>query len=347
MFHIANKVYLEVDYKFESDYPSIVASSRWASHPITMSKKEVLFQVKSFEHLLETRFDNDIEKFWTYLFTHKDKLVVYLDPATLKKLMTQYWISIFEDTFKFDDFYLMIQSWYESIRLRGYLTTDDRYWADPEVLQQMAKPTMREAKKLFDETSISQAIVNSDKTTISFEYLLADFLADHTSEYKDELMKRIKFMTWDNWLDELDHLKYELLSGALDARSIDPTINPRVGYIEEEFSKSAILSWVVDLDFRHDIEYIRRKYDYKIFDPCWTLLAKTVGVEYDDMSELNKMINEDRYEELLFRDIERGYGCNYTRTRFMNKCNQMFSMYCYVCHRENTPEKLAPFKIRS
>jgi len=185
-----------------------------------------------------------------------------------------------------------------------------------------------------------------DKSTVGIEYLLADYFADKLSPYSETLMERVKYLTWDNWLDELEHLKYELLSGTIDIGKLDPTLNITVGNVESELAKSNILSWTVDPLFNEDIDYIRQTYDHTIFNPCWTLLADQWGIPYDDMDELNAMINNDEYENLLLRDINRNYGSSYTRTRFMNKANQTLATWVYDRVREDQIKDLHKFKLK-
>jgi hypothetical protein len=205
-----------------------------------------------------------------------------------------------------------------------------------------------EIRVLYDRNPPSKVLSAINPNKISFEYLLMDYFArGKKSKYRPEFVRRLKAMTWDNWIDELEHLKYEILSGTLDAGKLDPEIDVSVGNIEDALAKSSFLSWTVDPFFKEDPDYIRQTYDHRIFVPCWQRLADAWDLGYDDMEELNELINQDAYEELLMRDIDRGYGSSYTRTRFMDKANQVLSTWCYEMVRTGDIAALTPFKLRS
>ena len=351
MFHIAKKVYLEYDYAFENRQDFILSSSRW-SERFMLSVNGVAdpTRVPTFSELLQENFNNKIEDFWKFLLNKNNKFVVYVDSETLTSLQIQYWRSIFENITP-ESVHILHTSWVESKRLHGYFEkigswTKENKWSRANALTDLKFLTLDEIKVLYQNNPPIDALKNIDKSKVSFEYLLADYLADNSTPYKNELFNRVKILTWENWLDELEHLKYEILSGTIDAGQLDPSINVGVGKIESELAKSNILKWTVDPAFGQDIDYIRSTYNYEIFNPCWIKLAEIWDVEYDDMSELNRLVNTDKYEELLMRDINRKYGCSYTRTRFMNKCNQVFATWCYDRKRSNKTNDLSNFKLK-
>lgn len=352
MFHIANKVYLEYDFKFHQQYPYIVASDRWNKHPITISKSDLISQVSSFEELLSTNYDNNIENFWKEMLTQDKKLIVFLDPTTMVKLQFQYWKSIFKDDVTAEDLHKLHVSWIESNRLTGYYSVVGSWdagadsWTKTNAFTELPIPTLEESKQLFKQEKSSDAIKAMNKSSVSIEYLLSDFFHNNNSKYRTELLNRIKYLTWDNWLDELEHLKYEIISGNIDAGKLDTSLNITIGNIESELAKSSLLKWTVDPAFINDAEYIRKNYDPQIFVDCYVKLAEIWQHDYDDMSELSRMINADQYEELLYRDVNRNYGCSYTRTRFFSKANHVFATWCYELKRKGQTSQLAPFTLR-
>ncbi len=352
MFHIAKKVYLEYDYKFHQQYPYIIASNRWNKHPITITKSELISQVSSFEELLEERYGNNIENFWTQLLSEDKKLIVFVDPSTMAKLQFQYWKSIFKDGVTAADLHKLHTSWIESNRLAGYYSlvgswdTGTNAWTKANAFNELSLPTLTESTSLFAETTTSNSIKSMNKSSVSIEYLMAEFFHNNNSSHKTELLKRIKHLTWDNWLDELEHLKYEIISGNIDAGKLDTSLNITIGNIESELAKSDLLKWTVDPAFINDAEYIRENYDPQIFVNCYIKLAEVWQHEYDDMSELSRLINSDQYEELLNRDVNRNYGCSYTRTRFFEKANHVFVTWCYDLKRKGQTSQLSPFTLR-
>jgi hypothetical protein len=266
-------------------------------------------------------------------------------------LQIEYWKSIFEDL-SVDDAHFLHTSYVESRRLVAYNNIIGQWdrtsntWSRANILSEVDFIDKDSFVELYNSIERSPVLTAMDKTSIGVEYLLADYFGDNETPYKSALFDRIKFLTWDNWIDELEHLKYEILSGTIDAGKLDPTINTTVGNVEEELAKSEMLSWTVDPLFREDVDYIRSAYDPAIFVPCWAKLAEVWGHDYDDMEELNTLINADDYEALLERDIARNYGCSYTSTRFMNKANQSFATWVYECVRKGKTSDLSTFRIK-
>lgn len=352
MFHIANKIYLEYDYKFHQQYPYIVASNRWNKHPMTVSKSELVSQVNSFEDLLENNYNNDIENFWKDLLSRDNKLLVFIDPNTMAKLQFQYWKSIFSDSITAADLHKLYTSWIESIRLSSYYSLVGKWdagtnsWTKSNAFNELPLPTLAESTALFNTTNASDSLKSMNKSLVSIEYLIAEFFYDNNSKYKTELLNRIKYLTWDNWLDELEHLKYEILSGNIDAGKLDTSLNITIGNIESELSKSDLLKWTVDPAFINNAQYIRENYDPETFVNCYVKLAEVWDHGYGDMSELSRLINADKYEELLNRDVNINYGCSYTRTQFFEKANHVFATWCYDLKRKGQTSQLAPFTLR-
>lgn len=351
MFHISRKLYLEYDFMFAPTYPSLLVSERWATSPMADDTDLDGDVVPSLDVLLTEKFDGKLEKFWEYVLNKDDKFIVYIEPETMIRLQVQYWKSIFERPPTPEDIHFLYTTYVESVRLMAYFKIhghwDPRHddWVRTNVLSEVEQLSLEEITEIYEEMPFSPAIAHVDKRSLSIEYLMMDFFADRKTPYKEELLRRVKAMSWDNWMDELEHLKYEILSGTINVDRLDPNIDTSVGNVEEQLKKSDLLSWTVDPMFNEDVEYIRAAYDYKIFYPCWYGVASIWGEGFEDMSELNELINNDRYEELLMKDVERGFACAYTRTRFLNKANQTLAAWCYDRVRNGKSKELAKFKL--
>lgn len=353
MFHIVNKTYFEYDFKFSHQYPFTAASSRWTEHPLLVSNQEIHFEAPSFEALLEEEFDNDIEKFWESVVSKEGKYIYYLAPNRIVELQIQYWRSILKSDPSVETIYFLHKTWVESTRLNAYNHSTNSWSIGGTervlhgVLSEVNFLSFEEIQVLYDRNPPSETLKKINLNKVSFEYLLLDYFARETkSSYKPEFIRRLKIMAWDNWIDELEHLKYEILSGTVDAGKLDPNLDVKVGNIEEELAKSDILSWTVDPFFKEDPTYIRETYDHRVFIPCWQRLADAWDLGYEDMEEYNELINQDEYEALLMIDVERGYGSSYTRTRFMDKANQVLSTWCYQMVRDENVAALKPFMLR-
>jgi hypothetical protein len=353
MFHITEKIYLEYDYSINQKRPYMVASSQWGTRPmVTINDVAAPQHADSFTTLINNQYAGDRENFWRDIISREGNFVVFLDADTLTALQIQYWASIFSDSLTVADMHKLHTSWVESRHLEsrvnriGSWDNTTQTWSRPNAYTDLKFLTIAEIQTLIDENPASAVLMAMDKNKVSFEYLLADYSVDAASPYKTELMQRIKFLTWDNWLDELEHLKYEILSGAVDAGKLDPSLSITLGNIESELARSNLLKWTIDPSFGTNVDYIRSTYDPAVFMACYTKLAEVWKHQYDDMVELSNLINADQYEQLLERDVARNYGCSYTRTRFLSKSNQVFATYCYIKLRENATNDLAPFMLR-
>jgi hypothetical protein len=348
MFHLFNSVYLHFDFNFEpAGKDFILASDIYGNKPmITVQNNEVYQSQPSFEDLIKYPFNGDEENFWTNLIARNKKVVVYVNPSQLYKLQTKYLKSIFKHA-SIQDLHRIHVSFIESTRLRSYFEAS----TGPDIRKHKTLTTinplsLEQFEELYNSTEVSKALQSLDKTTLSFEYLLADYVYNKNSQYKSALLAKSEVMIWDNWFNELEYLRYETIFGSLDLNKLDPNIELGIGTIEEALAQSELLKWIVDPDFAYNREYIKTNYDYKTFSSLWDKIYSLYGVS-EDMSETNELINTDMYEELLNRDINRGFGCTYTGEMFKEKANHVFASYCYNIARTNDTSSLAPYRLTS
>lgn len=349
MFHIANKVYLEYDFRFHQQYPYIVASERWATHPLLVSKAECHFDANSFDGMLEERFEGDVEKFWEFVTTHEDKLIIFVDPDTHHKLQMQYWKSVFASTPSNTDLHLLYTSWIEHARLLSFFDgvgswdVQGTKWSDCE--SELKVPTKTKTNSLAGTVEASATLQSLDKTKLSFEYLLCDYLAGNDT-HKTNLLARIKTIAQDNWMDEIEHLRYELICGGYDLSLIDPSMSLTTeDSIEKKLAASSLLAWVVDSSITNNPEAALTKYDISVFNNCLTKLGEVKGVSFADIIATNNLIAAEDWEGLLEADVASGFGCSYTKDRFLTKCNNVFATFCYSKKRSGAEADLASFAL--
>ena len=347
MFHLFNSVYLNFDFNFEpAGKDFILASDIYGNKPmITVQNNEVYQSQPSFEDLIKYSFTGE-EDFWAKLIARNKKVVVYVKPSQLYKLQTKYLKSVFKHA-SVQDLHKIHVSFIESTRLRSYV--EDSRSPDQrkhKTLTSINSLSLEEFEELYNSTEVSKVLQSLDKTTLSFEYLLADYVYNKNSQYKSALLAKSEVMIWDNWFNELEYLRYETIFGSLDLNKLDPNIELGIGTIEEALAQSELLKWIVDPDFAYNREYITTNYDYKTFNSLWDKIYSLYGVS-EDMSETNELINTNMYEELLTRDINRGFGCTYTGEMFKEKANHVFASYCYNIARTNDTSSLAPYRLTS
>lgn len=345
MFHLFNSVYIDFDFCFEpmgKDF--ILASNIFGNMPmITIQNNEVYKSQPSFEDLIEKTFSGNTENLWKELIDRHTKVILYVKPSKLYELQIEFLKSVFKYS-SCEDLYKIHVSFVESARLRSYYETRDKDSRKKTILDSIHPMEYSAFKEVYDKTVISKTLQRVDKSLLSFEYLLADYVYNRSTKYKSALLAKIEVMTWDNWLDELEQLKYEIIFGSLDLNHLDSNLTLDIGTIEEQLSNSDTLKWVVDRNFTHNRKYIKRTYEYQMFDPLWKKIYAMYSGE-EKMDDLNELINNDEYEKLLWRDIDRGFGCTYTGEMFKAKSNHVFATYCYKVARSENASELAPFRL--
>jgi hypothetical protein len=345
MFHLFNSVYLQFDFNFEpAGKDFILASDIFGNKPMTtVQNNEVYKSQPSFEDLIKYSFTGE-EDFWANLIARNKKVVVYVNPSQLYKLQIKYLKSIFQHA-SVHDLYKIHVSFIESIRLNSFV--EDYRGRDirkHKILTSINPLSLQEFQELYNLIEVSKVLQNLDKTKLSFEYLLADYVYNKNSKYKSALLAKSEIIIWDNWFNELETLRCEILFGSLDLNKLDPNIELGIGTIEDALARSELLKWTVDADFAYNREYIKTNYDYKTFSSLWDTVYSLYGVS-EDMSETNELIFKSMYEELLTRDINRGFGCTYTGETFNEKSNQVFATYCYNIARTNDTSALASYRL--
>jgi hypothetical protein len=347
MFHLFKRAYLEFDYKMDSlGYDFLVATSYFGNFPMTAYAEKCLKPTSpSFEELLESSFENDIEKFWEFMYSSDNKIICYTRTDTIEKLMIQFFKSIFKHA-NSSDIFLLYQTMVESARVRSYIQTTAPDGRNKFLRDTFKLKTYEEFVELYNEQPISNFLRNDiNKKDISFEFLLPDYFYNGTSSlFKDEILKRVKLISIDLWKDELEQLRLETIFGFLDMDRIDNNMNMQIGNIEIELNESELLKWMVDENFSADPSYIKRNYDYLKLVDQWDKMYD-IWETKEDMKEVNDLIMAENWEALLERDINRNFGCLFTFELFREKSNQVFSSYCYRKKRNNLVSDLAPFRI--
>lgn len=349
MFHLFKTAYLEFDYKFESIGYKFIMASHSVTQGLPMgfpeSTNELYKTTSCLDNLISDEFGGNIENFWESLYNREEKVIVYLTKDDLFKLQIQYLKSVLSNS-SVEDIYLIHKSFIESMRVRSYISTTARDSRNNYTRQLLDIPSFEEFYALCDTIPVSSFLKNEvDKKTLSFEYLLGDFLyRGNSSPYKEELLKRVKLITWDNWADELEQLRLESIFGFLDMEILEDGLSIDIGEIESTIKSSPKLAWIFDENFKADPDYIREHHDYTYFDDIFARVY-AVWNGQEDMAELNEMIMNEQYEELLQRDIDRGFGCLYTFELFKEKSNQVLAAYLYRKKRNGQTSDLKSFKL--
>ena len=345
MFHLFKRAYLEFDYKFDSvGYKMLMATDLYNLFPMP-SDVCILPSVGTFDELLAANFENDVEQFWQYMYEADHKLIAYLKTDVTERLLIQYAKSIFQYASE-QDVYLVYKSIVESVRVRSYIQANA-----PDMRHRMLRDTFNmksfeEFKVIYDAQPVSNFLRNIvNKQDLSFEYLLPDYLYHRDqSTVKNEILDRVRIISIDNWMDEIEQLRLEILFGFLDVDAVDPTMNVEVGTLETQLKNSECLKWMTDENFSADPAYIREHYNYLDLVEQWRRMYEIWGTQ-EDMREVNDLIMAEDWETLLDRDMSRNFGCLFTFEIFREKSNQVFATHCYRKQRNNQIADLSPFRL--
>lgn len=310
---------------------------------VTVQNNEIFKSTVTFDDLIEESFKGNKESFWAHLIERTNKVTIYVDQSTLYKLQLEFLKSIFKYS-SCKDLYQIHVSFVETTRLRSYYAARKFDVRKSMILDTITALTYDDFEELYNSTEVSKTLQRLDKTTLSFEYLLADYIYNSNTKYKSALLSKVELMAWDNWFDELEQLRYEILFGALDLNKLDPELELKIGTIEDKLAQSETLKWVVDKNFAYNRKYIKTEYDHTIFGPLWEKIYELYS-GHEDMTELSQLINNNKYEELLLKDIARGFGCIYTGELFKEKANQVFATYCYQIARQEDRSALACYRL--
>lgn len=345
MFHLFNSVYLDFDFNFQPDGKDfILASDIFGNKPmVTVQNNEAYKSQPTFDDLVNEVFSGNKEELWKDLIARQKKVIMYVNVDQLFALQLEYLKSIFKYA-ECADLYKVHVSFVESSRLQSYFVNRKADVRKTVILNSLVPLSYEKFEELYNATAVSKTLQRVDKTSLSFEYLLADYIVNKETKYKTALLSKVEVITWDNWFDELEQLRHEILFGSLDLKKLDPSLDFSIGTIEETLAKSETLKWTVDKDFAYNRRYIRSTYDHNMFTPLWAKIYDMYSAK-EDMTELSNLINDNQYEKLLNKDIDRGFGCIYTGELFRERSNHVFATYCYTIARSEDKSPLAAFRL--
>lgn len=352
MFHIANKFYLEYDYAFTNTYPYLVASSTWGSRNLVNVDLSAPIQAETFDEMLANNFDSDKEAFWTAMIAKDNKFVAYLDPETLTALQVQYWRSIF-DNVSVEDVHRLHNAWVDSKKLTNMFAPIGAYdastsaWTRSNAINSLDYKTLDEITTIYNANAASTVLSNLDKNKVSFEYLLADYSFDNASPYATKFLERTGYIAWDNWLDEINHLRYELVSLGLDINAIDSGISAAPGSLISQIEASTSLSWILDPQFE-DLDYFKANYDQDKAMSAYETYATESGIDWEtnQLRTLSTNILAGDFATVLSNDIAQGTGSMFTKERFAEKMNTVFVSWVYQMVRAGTTANLSGYQLK-
>lgn len=352
MFHIANKVYLEYDYAFNNKRPYLVASSTWGDRNFINIDLSAPQSALTFDELLTANYNGSREDFWTEMVEKTDKFVAFIDPNMLVELQVQYWRSIF-DNISVTDIHRLHNAWVDTEKLRnsfqpiGDYDANTSEWNRANAINSLDYKTLEQITTIYNNNAPSAVLQGLDKNNVGFEYLLADYYNDNTSPYAANFIERVGYIAWDNWLDEIDHLRYELISLGLDIDAIDTDLTSEPGSLISQINSSNALSWILD-DRLEDLDYFKANYDHDKAMAALQDLADAQGFDWESnvLTPISTNLVAEDYATLLSNDIAKGAGSMFVKERFIGKMNTVFVSWVYKMVRAETTANLSGYQLK-
>ena len=354
MIHLFKSIYLEHDFLFTAKYDFICASDVIVEHEFLPGATSPHQRSASFDDLLLEHFDNDIEKFWQYLFEYDGKMIVFLKSEDIIRLMIQFNKSILK-TPTVDGLYFLYKTRLESRRLaENYRDVQMRFFRSQ--YKNIRIKTKDEFEIISNAISQSNYIVNNiNPGECSFELLLANFIYDRNNKYRQVFLNRLDKISWENWTVELESLKLELIYGLLDNHYLNNAIAnsglsiPQLDAtlpLEPQLQAIPELQWLVDPEwYVGNPNYIKNNYDPALFASLYDAVY-ALWDSGEDMTEICSLVIANQPETLLDRDISRNHSCIFTASNYRDKMNYILCTHIYECERSGVQDELSIFELR-
>ncbi|MFN3453356.1 MAG: hypothetical protein ACK41T_00250 [Pseudobdellovibrio sp.] len=307
-------------------------------------------------YLKPSNFNDSIqnnEESWSRLLDQKGNAYIHCTEDMFHKLTSSYWKSILPNLTPDDAYKLHCMNILDN-HLKTKYPNSNMYDQEKLKLKQLSK---NEFSTIFNEAPIIISLKKIDEDSYPFEYQFATYAATCKQKYKAATLKKVKKITYDNWIFELDILRINLINAIFDLNNLLPEKH-KLDYtspetLELQMKSNFYLSWCFDetlnttrgsLISSDNFTYLKENYPVEIFTVLYTGFYKLWGTS-EDMTELTQLIYNENFEYLLDRDIARNFGCVYSNNKFYSKMDQAFVSYLYANARSNQTKALKPFSI--
>lgn len=346
MFHLFDNVYLEHESRYSTKYYHYVLSSQGMKHPALRHTEGHIHNVIPFERFLKDDFGGSEEIFWNSIVENPKnrKLVLFVDDELLLRFQLAYWKSILKNP-SVDNIYQLYSYHSLDTKLKRYLYVEESLTHNPDY--QLPDPFKKEViAEMVNAISPIEVFQKMDKSRVGFELLLANhFLSE---KYRSSFMERLKELSWRAWFDDVEILRSEIINSFYDLKRIFPdasSVLPDVKLTEHFILSEPKLSWVLDPRFGdRDIDYVKKTYSKEMFMELGESILKFMEGKDNKVEEHilpTEYVFEDRYEELLQKNINKRFGCLFVNDQLKQKTNQLLPLLVYEKVRENKVSELS------
>jgi len=175
---------------------------------------------------------------------------------------------------------------------------------------------------------------------LRLDHLLGDFLANPESRYATATLAVVKNTSHRLFIEEMLSLKQHIIRALPDLETLFPDLKvDRSDYLAQlSYAKTdPRLSWMFDSMFTEDnYEYVLENYDIREIIKTWERFFTIWNIQ-DDMTEIWTMLEHNRIAELIYRDVDRHFGCVYGELSFRQAVNTTWMCQVYQMYRECNP----------
>lgn len=363
MLHLFNRIYIEHEQWFNSQYENVILSSKEKFHPISRLAGVNIGSINSYEDYLKEHYGGEEEQFWQYLMkrTVDKTFVIYTDQILFDRLQIQFWKSIFEDQNP-ENHYKLYKFFFIDKKLKRFMAVEQKIKI-PDFYERSKLMAFDEFKTLFESIPPIDDLMLMDKSGVSFEFLLANFFISPDSGMTTAFMKKLEDLSWKAFFDNIDILRNEILNSLYDIKQIIPEANidfNDVDSVEAFILSEPKLKWVADPLFHaRNREHVLKNYTKENFldifigvAKCWVKTPNITDEElknylgYEDHIQITRCIFDNKFEELIGTSIAKNFGCIFVSDDLNNKANQILPLFIYDKVREKQLSEINFLKLR-
>ena len=359
MFHLFNNIYLEHDSRYHTRDEHIILNYISTNHPMSKTFNIEFDHPPTFDEILKTKHNDDIDNFWTWLLDKKEEFVIFADSVIFHQLQIQLWKSVFPKSTS-ESIFNLYQFFLNDYHLKKFLYSDGRL----SITTNLNRPYYFDDFSNFNSQYItiqkSEALSNMDKGMLSFEYLMANFAYNPLSKYREDFINRVEKLAWKSWFNDMNALKTDIIGCFYDIQTLIPEINvhnKNSQEILETIASDKNLQWITDTKFNeYNITYIKRTYPAKVICDLIKNVNSIWGVSFNQFKDTNgpiafdqiqftTLLYEGKYLEILDRDVLKGFGCFFVNDKIIDKANLLFSSFLYEKIREKQTSELKTYQL--
>lgn len=349
MFHVFNSTYIANSELFDGQFKSIVISG---NKSIVWPFDERVKRYNGWVEFVQQELNGEESAFWGKLHVYggaQSKFILYVDPELYIQLQLVFWKSILP-RLDVESAHLLHRITFEDSMLRCHL---------PEhMLKERVRNGYRSYSLLskddfarrWGQIEKSDFLEKTNKNELSFEFQVADYFMYPETPLKKTLLDKVGHFTWVNWVSEIFILKTDIINAIQDVNKLlppDHQIDTSVpGAIYSQIIGNSYLNWILDDEIHpRNYQYVEQAYSKDIFQYLYHQFYNLWQVNGEDMSVLIDLIYSHSYEDLLKRDVARGFGSVYSSNRFQDRINQVLVSYLYKQKRDGNYDRILPFSL--